>query len=130
MNTKRVKRIYWVSTLFLSFVGLAGIANILMVEELVQTTRALGLPTYYMPFFGFVKVVGGITILVPALRRFQQAAYFGFIFYFIGATYTLVATHNSPKKWGVTLLILAAAGVSYWAWQQLFQPKLSTSVSQ
>lgn len=129
MNTKQVKLIYWVSTLFLSFVGLAGIANILMVKELVQTTKALGLPVYFMPFFGFVKVVGGITILVPALRRFQQAAYFGFIFYFIGATYTLMATHSGPEKWGVTLLILAAAGVSYWAWHQLFQPKFKSQIS-
>lgn len=129
MNTKQVKLIYWVSTLFLSFVGLAGIAYILMVKELVQTTKALGLPVYFMPFFGFIKVVGGITILVPALRRFQQAAYFGFIFYFIGATYTLMATHSGPEKWGVTLLILAAAGVSYWAWHQLFQPKFKSQIS-
>lgn len=129
MNTKQVKLIYWVSTLFLTFVGLAGIANILMVKELVQTTKALGLPVYFMPFFGFIKVVGGITILVPALRRFQQAAYFGFIFYFIGATYTLMATHSGPEKWGVTLLILAAAGVSYWAWHQLFQPKFKSQIS-
>jgi hypothetical protein len=130
MNTKQVKIIYWVSTLFLSFVGLAGIANILMVEQLVQTNKALGLPVYFMPFFGVVKVVGAITILVPALRRFQQAAYFGFIFYFIGATYTLMATHSGPEKWGVTLLILAAAGVSYWAWQQRFQSEFSSRVSQ
>ena len=129
MNTKQVKLIYWVSTLFLGLVGLAGIANILMIEELVKTTRALGLPTYFMPFFGVVKMVGAITILVPALRRFQQAAYFGFIFYFTGATYTLMATHSGPQKWGVTVLILAAAGVSYWAWQQLFQPKINTRIS-
>lgn len=130
MNTKQVKLVYWTSTIFLGLVGLAGIANILMVDELVQTNRALGLPNYFMPFFGVVKVVGAITILVPALRRFQQAAYFGFIFYFIGATYTLMATHSGPEKWGVTLLILAAAGLSYWAWQQLFQPKLHTRISQ
>lgn len=130
MNTKQVKLIYWISTLFLSLVGLAGIANILMVEELVQVNRSLGLPNYFMPFFGFLKMVGAITILVPALRRFQQAAYFGFIFYFIGATYTLMATHSGPEKWSVTLLILAAAGVSYWAWQQLFQPKFNSRVSQ
>lgn len=130
MNTKQIKLIYWVSTLFLSFVGLGGIANILMVEELLQTSIALGLPTYFMPFFGVVKVVGAITILIPALRRFQQAAYLGFIFYFIGATYTLMATHSGPEKWGFTLLILATAGVSYWAWQQLFQSKSGTRVSQ
>ncbi|MBO9617249.1 MAG: DoxX family protein [Dyadobacter sp.] len=130
MNTKKVKFIYWASTLFLGLVGLAGIANILMVEELVQVNRSLGLPDYFMPFFGFVKVVGAITILAPALRRFQQAAYFGFIFYFIGATYTLMATHGGPEKWGATLLILAAAGVSYWTWQQLFQSKFNSQISQ
>ena len=122
MNTKHVRLIYWVSTLFLALVGLAGILNILMVDQLVRVNRSLGLHDYFMPFFGVVKVVGAITIMVPALRRFQQAAYFGFIFYFMGATYTLMATHNGPEKWGVTLLILAAAGVSNWSWQHLFQP--------
>ncbi|RRB07641.1 DoxX family protein [Larkinella rosea] len=129
MTLRHVKQIYWLSTLFLALVGFAGIFNILLVDQLVQANRALGLPDYFMPFFGFVKVVGAITILVPALRRFQQAAYFGFIFYFIGATYTLMATHGGPEKWGVTLLILAAAGVSYWAWQQLFQPKFNSQIS-
>ncbi|GAB3953539.1 hypothetical protein GCM10028805_37460 [Spirosoma harenae] len=129
MNTRHVKQIYWLSTLFLALVGLAGIFNILQVDQLVQVNRSLGLPDYFMPFFGVVKVVGGITILVPALRRFQQAAYFGFIFYFMGATYTLMATHGGPQKWGVTLLILAAASVSYWAWQQLFHPKANTQLS-
>ncbi len=129
MNTKHVRLIYWVSTLFLALVGLAGIFNILMIDQLVQVNRSLGLPDYFMPFFGVVKVVGAITILVPALRGFQQAAYFGFIFYFIGATYTLMATHSGLGKWGVTLLILAAAGVSYWAWQQLFQPRANPQFS-
>ncbi|GAB3751468.1 DoxX family protein [Spirosoma pomorum] len=129
MNTKHLRLIYWISTLLLALVGLAGIFNILMVDQLVQVNRSLGLPDYFMPFLGFVKVVGAITILVPALRRFQQAAYFGFIFYFIGATYTLMATQGGPEKWGVTLLILAAAGVSYWAWQQLSQPKAPLQIS-
>jgi len=40
-----------------------------------------------------------------------------------------MATHGGPEKWGVTLLILAAAAVSYWAWGQLFQPKFNNRVS-
>ena len=106
---------YWISTVFVAIVGLAGILNILQLESLVQVNRELGLPQYLMPFLGTVKVLGAITILLPPLKRFHEAAYAGFIFYFAGATYVLISNGGGIDKYGTTLFIIAATVVSYLA---------------
>ncbi|AOM79330.1 hypothetical protein BFS30_20460 [Pedobacter steynii] len=100
-------------------VGLLGILNILQIDALVKTNRELGLPQYLLPFLGTVKVLGAIAILVPSLKKFHEAAYAGFIFYFIGATYVLIANGAGIDKYGVTLLITAATAVSYISYLKL-----------
>lgn len=110
---KTTKIIYWISTVFVAFVGFAGVLNIIQFEPLVQVNKALGLPQYLMPFLGTVKVVGAVTILLPRLKRFHEAAYAGFIFYFSGATYVLIANGGGIEKYGVTLLIITAIVASY-----------------
>lgn len=113
MNSKGIKIAYWVSTIFVAFVGFSGILNVLQIESLVKVNRELGLPQYLMPFLGTVKVLGAITIISPFLKRFHEAAYAGFIFYFSGATYVLIANGAGPDKYGTTLFIILATVVSY-----------------
>ena len=113
MNRKGIKITYWLSTGFVAFVGFAGILNVLQIESLVQVNRALGLPQYLMPFLGVVKILGAITILLPPLKRFHEAAYAGFIFHFIGATYVLIANGGGIEKYSSTLIILMAIVASY-----------------
>lgn len=114
MNTKVIKIIYWVTTIFVAIVGFSGILNILQVPSLVKTNQELGLPLYLMPFLGSVKVLGAIAILLqPLLKRFHEAAYAGFIFYFSAASYVLIANSVGAQKIGVTLFILTATVVSY-----------------
>lgn len=113
MNNKTITITYWITTVFVAFVGFAGILNILQLESLVKVNRELGLPQYLMPFLGTVKVLGAIAILIPALKKLHEAAYFGFIFYFIGATYVLIANGGGIDKYGVTVLIIVATVVSY-----------------
>ncbi|MFD2940280.1 DoxX family protein [Flavobacterium notoginsengisoli] len=113
MSNKGITIVYWVTTIFVAFVGLAGILNILQLESLVKVNRELGLPQYLMPFLGTVKVLGAIAILIPALKKLHEAAYFGFIFYFIGATYVLICNGGGIDKFGVTIVIVAFTIVSY-----------------
>jgi len=113
MNNKGITITYWITTIFVAFVGFSGILNILQLESLVKVNRELGLPQYLMPFLGTVKVLGAIAILIPALKKLHEMAYFGFIFYFIGATYILIANGGGIDKYGVTLLIIAATIISY-----------------
>ena len=46
----------------------------------MQIKRVLHLPDYLSPFLGVLKVTGAITIALPALRRFHEVTYAGFIF--------------------------------------------------
>jgi hypothetical protein len=113
MSNKGIKITYWITTIFVALVGFSGILNILEVPSLVKTNRELGLPQYLMPFLGTVKVLGAVTILVQPLKRFHEAAYAGFIFYFSGASYVLMANAAGANRCGATLMILAATVVSY-----------------
>jgi hypothetical protein len=113
MNSRAINISYWVSTVFVAFVGLAGILNILQIESLVKVNRELGLPRYLMPFLGTVKVLGAITILLQPLKRFHEAAYAGFVFYFTGATYVLIANGGGIDKYGTTVFIIIASVISY-----------------
>jgi hypothetical protein len=113
MNNKQTKIAYWVSTVFVAFVGFSGILNVFQIASLVKVNHDLGLPQYLMPFLGTVKMLGAITILLQPLKRFHEAAYAGFIFYFSGATYVLIANGNGIDKYGTTLFIILAVVVSY-----------------
>jgi hypothetical protein len=69
--------------------------------------------TIFNAISGDGKNIGAITILLQPLKRFHEAAYAGFIFYFSGATYVLIANGNGIDKYGTTLFIILAVVVSY-----------------
>jgi hypothetical protein len=107
--------LYWVTTgLVILAVGLGSFADIFKVEAVRQGILHVGFPEYMLPFLGVMKLLGTIAIVVPALRRFREAAYAGIIFYFIGATYCHLAVGDGIDKYGVTLFILALTIASYW----------------
>jgi uncharacterized membrane protein YphA (DoxX/SURF4 family) len=111
---KNVKIAYWLSTGFVAFACIgSGMMGLIGSPEMTEANRAIGLPEYLAPFLGVIKILGAITILVPALKRFHEAAYAGLIFYFIGATYVLVASGGGIDKYGITLFILMAVVISY-----------------
>ena len=102
----------------MGFHRLCGLRRIFRYPEctsasLVKVNHDLGLPQYLMPFPGTVKILGAITILLQPLKRFHEAAYAGFVFYFSGATYVLIANGNGIDKYGTTLFIILAVVVSY-----------------
>ena len=107
MNSKQIKIAYWVSIVFVVFVGFSGILNVLQIASLAKVNHDLGLPQYLMPF------LGAITILLQPLKRFHEATYAGFIFYFCGAAYVLIANGNGTDKYGTTLFIILVVVVSY-----------------
>lgn len=78
------------------------------VEELCKTH---GFNILIAPFFGTVKILGAAAITLPFLRQFRTAAYHGFIFYFIGATYFNII--DGSKSYTTTIVILIIASISY-----------------
>ena len=83
MNTNKI--IYWTATaLVLLFIGLGSFADILKIDAIKESFKHIGFPEYFIQFFGVLKLLGAITIIVPALKRLREGAYAGMIFYFLG----------------------------------------------
>jgi hypothetical protein len=127
MNNKQTEIAYWVSTVFAAFVGFSGILNVIQIASLVKVNLDLGLPQYLNAISGSGKNTGSITILLQPLKRFHEAAYAGFIFYFSGATYVLIANGNGIDKDGITHFIILTVVVSYLSSLKLGQNQPQTS---
>jgi uncharacterized membrane protein YphA (DoxX/SURF4 family) len=111
---KILKIAYWVSTAFVVLVCLgSGVFNIMQNEDIKAVYLANKLPLYLAPFLGVLKILGGLTIVLPFLKRFHEAAYAGLIFYFIGATYVVIASGGPAATYGFCMLILLFVIISY-----------------
>lgn len=111
---KNAKIFYWVSTAFIVVVCLgSGILNLIQSEEIKAAYLANKLPLYLAPFLGVLKILGAITIGTPILKRFHEEAYTGLIFYFIGATYVVIASGGPAITYSITTIILIVIIISY-----------------
>lgn len=113
MNQK-TKITYWIATGFLLLVCLgSGVTNVMQIDAIKQVYVENQLPLYLAPFLGILKILGGVTIVIPALKRFHEGAYAGLFFYFIGATYVIIASGGGVEKYMVTVVIFIAVIASY-----------------
>ncbi len=111
---KKNKIIYWVATsCVILFIGLGSFADLFKIEPIQESFKHIGFPGYIIPFFGMAKLFGTLAILIPALKRFKEAAYAGLIYYFVGATYAHLAVNDGVDKYGITVFILLTVIVSY-----------------
>lgn len=111
---KKNKIVYWVATgLVILMVGLGSFADFMQIDAIKESISSIGFPLYMLPFFGVVKLLGTLAILVPTLRRFKEPGYIGMMFYFIGAIYCHIAVGDGIDKIGAPLFILIAIIISY-----------------
>jgi len=114
MKKRTINALYWVSTIFVLFVCFgSGVFNILQTKEIKAIYLSDKLPLYLSPFLGVIKILGAITIMLPFLKRFHEAAYAGLIFYFTGATYAGIAGGGPVATYGTTSFILIMIIISY-----------------
>lgn len=112
MTSKKLKLIYWLATGFVVFICLvSAVQNILITDKMKEINLIHGFNLMMLPFFGVLKLSGLIAILVPMFKRLKEAAYHGFIFYFIGATYINII--DGSKSYVLTTVILIAVIISY-----------------
>jgi hypothetical protein len=111
---KKDKIFYWVATSFvILFIGLGSFADLFIIDPIKESFKHIGFPEYMIPFFGLAKLFATLAILVPALKRFKEAAYAGLIYYFIGACYCHIAVGDGTDKYGITAFILATVIISF-----------------
>lgn len=105
---KRDKIIYWVATLWLSLgMTASGIMQIIQNKEIVENSKHLGLPLYFLMLIGAWKILGVIAVLVPKFPLVKEWAYAGFFFTMTGAVFVHVAIGDpSSELFGPILLIV------------------------
>lgn len=106
---------YWVSTglAAVAFAG-SGVGNLAHAPNIAQDMAHLGYPTYFLAILGSWKILGAITVVIPAFPRLKEWAYAGMMFDLTGAAASRAAAGDGAAKVLVPLLI-AAVVVASWA---------------
>ncbi len=111
---KSTSIIYWVTTvLFAGFMIFSAIPDILMLKEAKQFISHLGYPEYFIPFIGWAKLLGSISILIPGFKKIKEWAYAGLTFDLIGAVYSNIMTDGFQIGLLVMVPVFIVAIVSY-----------------
>lgn len=121
-NMKRIKLVYWITTiLFAGFMLFTAIPDIMLSKDAVTFMKDyLGYPNYFTVFIGVAKALGCIAIVVPGLNRIKEWAYAGLFFDLAGAVYSITAVSGFQAGTLVIVLTAAVGAISYISWRKLF----------
>lgn len=120
--SKKIKIIYWISTLWLASGMLAtGIVQLLRMPAEgavsppgVEGITHLGYPIYFLTILGIWKLLGVIAVLAPKTPLIKEWAYAGFFFTMSGAIFSHVAVGDPVKELFPSLLLLVLTVVSWY----------------
>jgi hypothetical protein len=112
---KTTKILYWVfNILFFILMFGSAIPDLLQMADAVNGIHNnLGYPLYFVPFLGFAKMLGALTIIIPGHPRLKEWAYAGLFFDLIAATYSIYCTPHPQAPWYFNLIPLAVAVAAY-----------------
>lgn len=113
---KTTKILYWSFTGLFAFMMLgSAIPDIFSASDAVKGMHdGLGYPLYFIPFIGVAKALGVLAILIPGFPKIKEWAYAGLTFDLIGATFSIIASGNTPGTWSFMVLPLSVAFASYY----------------
>src|SRR5690348_329563 len=84
--------LYWLTTVPAALLfAVPGSALLAGVAHFTLEMARLGYPAYFLMLFGFLKIVGAVTILLPGFARFKEWAYAGMLFDAVFASYSRAA---------------------------------------
>lgn len=120
MTTKRTNVTYWTLTgLFCLLQGWAALQYLIEAPRMMQSIQALGYPIYFIKLLGVAKLLGIAAILHGGFPRLKEWAYAGFTFDTLMATFSHLASGDSPLIAAVPLLFCAVQLASYFLWKHL-----------
>jgi hypothetical protein len=93
MQPKTINIIYWSSTILFAALMIFSSYGSLLVNADAKTLihEQLGYPVYFIPFTGYAKLIGSISILIPGLKTIKEWAYAGLFFDLVAAVYSGIA---------------------------------------
>ncbi|HEU5053800.1 MAG TPA: DoxX family protein [Hanamia sp.] len=117
-QSKTIKIIYWIATLWLSLGMVAtGLVQLFKGKEgqggLDMITH-LGYPVYLVAILGIWKILGVIAILIPKFPLLKEWAYAGFFFVMTGALFSHMAVGDPFTSLLPALLLLVLTFISWY----------------
>lgn len=112
---KKIKIAYWIFTILFSLLMLGSAIPDIMIDKMaVDGFAQIGLPASLVPFVGYAKLLGVVTILIPLTSpTLKEWAYAGLVFDLIGATYLIIAAGMPVENWAFMAMPLFLAAGSY-----------------
>ncbi len=111
-----LKGLYYISTLIIAIlVGfVSGTVDILHTAPVLEASKHLGYPLYFFSLLGVFKILGGIILLLPRFfNKYKSAAYWGFAFDFIFASFSHYSVGDDTTKIAAPLVFLLFLAISY-----------------
>jgi DoxX-like protein len=105
---------FWATTILgpTSFV-IGGVLGLVGGPEVVDATRHLGYPLYFVTILSTWKLLGAIAITAPGLPRVKEWAYAGFFFDLTAAAISHAAVGDGAGDVVAPLVFLALVAASY-----------------
>ncbi|WP_052732950.1 DoxX family protein [Hymenobacter terrenus] len=117
---------YWIVTVLLCLNLFAGVLDLLKTDLVRQNTLSIGMPLGMLPFYGIIKIIGGIVLLAVANPVLKIGAYAGVIFYFLGAAAAHVTSGQPFAAVAPALVILTLAVASFLLWYRKVGLRVTT----
>jgi hypothetical protein len=102
---------YWITTALLAFILISGGLWIMTTSQ--PMGGHLGFPDYFWLMLGFLKILGGIAILVPRFPLLKEWAYAGIVFNMAGAAASRIFV-GDPAGHIIAPLVICAIAVASW----------------
>ncbi len=121
MTAKTTNLLYWIFTiLFVGLMAFTAVPNLLNTPDSVKLIHdQLGYPTYFVPYIGFVKLLGCIALLIPGLDKIKEWAYAGLFFDLTSSIYSGIAVSGSFDPMMLGMLAWIVPGIlSYYFWNK------------
>ena len=124
---KKINIIYWIFTvLFGGVMLMTGIHHAMATPDVVKMISTdMGFPAYIVPFLGWVKILGAITLFIPGFPRVTEWAYAGLFFDLIGAVYAILAI-GTPVLMAMGMLPFFILGIVSYIY---YHKRLKTQVA-
>jgi uncharacterized membrane protein YphA (DoxX/SURF4 family) len=126
---KKINIAYWIVTILLALlISFGAIFDIMMVPEAIESMKHLGYPVYLLPFIGWAKLLGSITILVPRFPRLKEWAYAGITIDVTGALYSHISVGDPASVWGFIFVAYALIAASYMLHHKRLKAKRAATI--
>jgi hypothetical protein len=117
---KRNKIMFWITTgLFVSFMALGALPDILMINAAKNICEHLRYPVYLLPFLGVAKTIGAITIVIPKFDKLKEWAYAGLSINLTVAIYSIIQVDGFGSNSLIPVIGILLLTVSYIFWGRI-----------